>query len=169
MAGGPLAEWSKEDDGERQERLDSDGHRAGALVVRRLGIAGVALGLFLQVASLSAQPAGFSPEARAHAQRGVQARQENRLDDAAREFEALIRLAPGLAPAHVNLGLVRHGQSDWEAAVESFQKALAIQADLKEVRGFLGYDLLCPWMTTRAARCARWPTAMAASFSIWPK
>lgn len=114
------------------------------------------LGLATEAALVVAQqPGGYSAEARGHAQRGVRAQQENRLEDAVREFEALIRLTPALPPAHVNLGLARHAQKDWKAAAASFEKALALQSDLKGVRGFLGYDLLLLGRADEAVKTLR--------------
>lgn len=83
---------------------------------------------------------------------GLQARKEQRWQDAAREFEAALRLAPNVAEAWANLGLVRQSQGNMAAAVEAFRKALELKPNLAGVDGYLGYALL---MTGRAEASVR--------------
>ena len=73
---------------------------------------------------------------------GSQARDEQRLDDAAREFEAALGIAPKVAQLHASLGLVRHRQGALKPAVESFRRAFELKPDLNGVHGLLGFDLL---------------------------
>ena len=73
---------------------------------------------------------------------GLQARQEQRWDDAARAFEAAARLQPNLAEAYANLGLVRQRQGNMAAAVAAFEKALELRPNLPGLRGLLGYGQL---------------------------
>ena len=77
-----------------------------------------------------------------HINAGLQARRENRLEDEAREFEAVARLAPNLAEAHLNLGLARHKQGKLQEAVESLEAALRLKPNLKGVSKYLGIDSL---------------------------
>ena len=77
-----------------------------------------------------------------HIRLGLQARDEHRLDDAAREFESALALAPNVAQLHASLGLVRHRQGTLTPAVESFRRALELKPDLNGVHGLLGFDLL---------------------------
>lgn len=88
---------------------------------------------------LAQQPSG---EAIAHIKRGIQARQEQRLDEAVREFQAALRLGANLAEVHAELGLAQHHQGNLAEAVESFGKALAVKPNLQGVYSLLGYDLL---------------------------
>ena len=77
-----------------------------------------------------------------HVQRGLRARDEERLGDAAREFEAALKLAPNVAQLHASLGLVRHREGKLSLAVASFERALEVKPDLGGVNGLLGFDLL---------------------------
>lgn len=77
-----------------------------------------------------------------HIRAGLQARDEHRLDDAAREFESALAMAPNVAQLHASLGLVRHRQGTLTPAVESFRRALELKPDLNGVHGLLGFDLL---------------------------
>ena len=77
-----------------------------------------------------------------HVQRGLRARDEERLGDAAREFEAALKLAPDVAQLHASLGLVRHREGKLSLAVASFERALEVKPDLGGVNGLLGFDLL---------------------------
>lgn len=87
------------------------------------------------------------PEFLEHMRAGLQARKEQRWQDAAREFEAALRLAPNVAEVWANLGVVRQNQGQMAAAVEAFRKALELKPNLPGVDGYLGYALL---MTGRA-------------------
>jgi len=90
---------------------------------------------------LSAQSKGRN-ELREYIRAGVQARQEHRLEDAAREFEAAAKLAPDQAEIHASLGLTRHHQGNLTAAVTSFARALELKPALPGVHALLGFDLL---------------------------
>ncbi|MCP5119385.1 MAG: tetratricopeptide repeat protein, partial [bacterium] len=70
----------------------------------------------LLIGSPAAAQTRPSPEVIEHMRGGLQARKEQRWDDAAREFEAAARLAPRLAEAYANLGLVRQRQGNMAAA-----------------------------------------------------
>ncbi len=88
------------------------------------------------------QSTALDPAVLQHINAGLQARRENRLEDEAREFEAVTRLAPNLAEAHLNLGLARHKQGKLQEAVESLQAALRLKPNLKGVSKYLGSDSL---------------------------
>jgi len=106
------------------------------------------LALFLCVALLSAIALAFAQVARPdpkfieHMRAGLEARKEQRWEDAAREFEAAVRIAPKVAEAHANLGLIRHRQGNMSAAATAFEKALELRPDLKGVHGLLGFAVL---------------------------
>ena len=101
----------------------------------------VAAGL-LAVSALAQQARELSPQAIAHIQAGLAARQENRLDDEVREFEIVAGLAPNLAEAHMNLGLALRKQGKHERAKEAFETAIRIKPNLVTARALLGLDLL---------------------------
>ena len=104
--------------------------------------------------ALTVWPQGgrIDPEAVQHMRAGLQARKEQRWSDAAREFEAAARLAPELAEAYANLGLVRNRQGNNAAAVAAFEKALELKPDLPGLHGFLGFSYLMLGRTERALR-----------------
>ena len=91
---------------------------------------------------LVGQEPAVDPAVIEHINAGLQARRENRLEDEAREFETVARLAPNLAEAHLNLGLARHKQGKLLEAVESLQAALRLKPNLKGVSKYLGIDSL---------------------------
>jgi tetratricopeptide (TPR) repeat protein len=108
--------------------------------MRAVASLAVVLGLLWISPHLPAQqPSG---EAIAHVKRGIQARQEQRLDEAVREFQAALGLGLNIAEVHAELGLAQHHQGNLAAAVESFREALAIKPSLTGVFSLLGYDLL---------------------------
>jgi tetratricopeptide (TPR) repeat protein len=58
--------------------------------------------------------------------RGLLSLSAGRLDDAERDFQAMLRLAPGSPDTHRNLGLVYADAGDTDRAIKEFQAALAI-------------------------------------------
>src|SRR5262245_38470551 len=86
-----------------------------------------ALGLLLigQV-TFAAQVPTPDSEAMEHLRAGLQAFQQGQMDKAARDLQAAIRLAPDLAEAYLNLGLVRNRQGNFEKAIEVFKKVLQL-------------------------------------------
>ena len=94
------------------------------------------------LAVVLAQAPAANPKFIEHMRAGLQARKEQRWQDAAREFEAAGRLAPNVAEVWANLGVVRQSQGQMAAAVEAFRKALELKPNLPGVDGFLGYALL---------------------------
>ena len=98
--------------------------------------------LLIPVSHSVSSAQAIDAQASAHVRAGIEARQQNRLDDAARELEAAAQLAPRIAEIHLNLGLVRHEQGKYAQAVESLRIALELKPDVTDARGLLGFDLL---------------------------
>jgi len=59
---------------------------------------------------------------------------------AADAWKAILALQPNLAEAHSNLGMMRHLQNRFDAAIPAFQAALKLKPDLLSARLFLGID-----------------------------
>jgi Flp pilus assembly protein TadD len=59
--------------------------------------------------------------------RGVLFTQLERLDDAAREFREAVRLDPGSALAHTNLGYILYLQGHRDEAIAEYREALRLQ------------------------------------------
>lgn len=97
--------------------------------------------------SLLLAQAPADPKFLEHMRAGLQARKDQRWQDAAREFEAAARLAPRVAEVWANLGVVRQNQGQMAAAAEAFRRAVELKPNLPGVSGLLGYALL---MTGRA-------------------
>jgi tetratricopeptide (TPR) repeat protein len=81
-------------------------------------------------------------ELRQHIRAGLDAQQANRLEEAAAEFQTVIRLEPKLGQAYMSLGFIRHDQHNYPEAIPLFEKALDLKPELKNVRAFLGFDYL---------------------------
>jgi tetratricopeptide (TPR) repeat protein len=105
--------------------------------------AAILLALLTSCAILSAsQTSERNEKALDLVQAGLRALQQAQLDKAADDFQAAVQLAPDLAEAHLNLGLVRNRQGKLEKAIESFEKALQLKSSLPGVHAALGIDLL---------------------------
>jgi tetratricopeptide (TPR) repeat protein len=81
---------------------------------------------------------GQSPEVASEFTRATQAMREGRLEEADAGFAAVVKLDPGFAPAHFNLGLVRQEEGRYEEAIPNFQRALSLQPKLRGANLFLG-------------------------------
>lgn len=114
--------------------------RRNSIRLSAVAVAAAALSLLLAQA-----PA--DPKFLEHMRAGLQARKDQRWQDAAREFEAAARLAPKVAEVWANLGVVRQNQGQMAAAAEAFRRAVELKPNLPGVSGLLGYALL---MTGRA-------------------
>jgi tetratricopeptide (TPR) repeat protein len=68
----------------------------------------------------------------------TQAMQEGNLEAAGAGFAAVVKQAPTFAEAHFNLGLVRQEQGQYQDAIASFHKALALRPHLHGANLFLG-------------------------------
>ncbi len=73
-------------------------------------------------------------------QRARQAQERGDYAHAAREWEAIVQRAPGMAEAHSNLGMIYHLSGEYGAAIEAFRRALHINPELVTPSLFLGID-----------------------------
>ncbi len=69
-----------------------------------------------------------------------QAQQQDRLDDAVREYLAVVKLAPGLPEAYVNLGLVYYAQSKFDDSAQALSTAAKLKPGMRGVSLWLGID-----------------------------
>jgi tetratricopeptide (TPR) repeat protein len=69
-----------------------------------------------------------------------QAQQQDRLEDAAGEYLAVLQLAPGLPEAYVNLGLVYYAQSKFDDSARALSKAGKLRPGMRGVSLWLGID-----------------------------
>ena len=112
------------------EKLQEDQHQWSDAYVTRQRLA--------QLAGLPQQPKSQAILAFLENEIGLQALKEQRLDEAARRFEAAIDLDGGLVIAFVNLGDVRELQGDLQAAVTTWERAVEVSPD----RAYLAFDRL---------------------------
>jgi tetratricopeptide (TPR) repeat protein len=75
-----------------------------------------------------------------HFHAAQQAQQQDRLDDAAHEYLAVLKLAPGLPEAYVNLGLVYYAQSKFEDSARALSTAGKLRPGMRGVSLWLGID-----------------------------
>ncbi len=75
-----------------------------------------------------------------HFSAAQQAQQQDRLDDAAGEYLAVLRLAPGLPEAYVNLGLVYYAQSKFDDSARALSTAGKLRPGMRGVSLWLGID-----------------------------
>jgi tetratricopeptide (TPR) repeat protein len=69
-----------------------------------------------------------------------QAQQQDRLDDAVHEYLAVLKLAPGLPEAYVNLGLVYYAQSKFDDSARALSTAGKLRPGMRGVSLWLGID-----------------------------
>lgn len=69
-----------------------------------------------------------------------QAQTAGHFDVAIQNYQAVLRLAPGLPEAEANLGLVYHLQARYSESAKAFEKARAAKPGLSGVNLFLGID-----------------------------
>ncbi len=69
-----------------------------------------------------------------------QAQQQDRLDDAVDEYLAVLKLAPGLPEAFVNLGLVYYAQSKFDDSARALSTAGKLRPGMRGVSLWLGID-----------------------------
>ncbi len=69
-----------------------------------------------------------------------QAQRQERLDDAVREYQAVLKLAPGLPEAYVNLGLVYYAQSKFDDSAQALSTAGKLRPGMRGVSLWLGID-----------------------------
>lgn len=69
-----------------------------------------------------------------------QDQEQGRLDAAADEYNAVLRLAPGLAEAYVNLGLVYYAQARFDESARTLATAAKLRPGMRGVSLWLGID-----------------------------
>ncbi|MDQ2842557.1 MAG: tetratricopeptide repeat protein [Acidobacteriota bacterium] len=89
-------------------------------------------------------------ELRKHFDAARQAQTTGDLDTAIREYQAVIRLQPGIAEVYANLGLVYQMSARVEESAQALQKALALKPELRGVNLFLGIDYVKLYQPERA-------------------
>jgi tetratricopeptide (TPR) repeat protein len=94
----------------------------------------------------------ITPELRQHVEAGLKAKASGDLDAAAREFRLVADMAPGLAPAWVNLGAVDLERKDYTDAIPALRKALEINSDLPGAHEMLGAALLAQGFAAEAVQ-----------------
>lgn len=77
-----------------------------------------------------------------HVNAGLAAKKAGDLKTAEREFQQVVRLAPELPAAHVNLGAVYFDQKDYVKAIPPLRKALELNPKLPGAAAMLGASLL---------------------------
>ncbi|HUS05175.1 MAG TPA: tetratricopeptide repeat protein [Bryobacteraceae bacterium] len=93
--------------------------------------------VFWLVVCACAQTAGPSA-IQTHYQRAQAALARSQYDVAAAEFAAILRIDPGRAEIHANLGTVYYAQGRYSEASAAFKKALQWKPSLKGADAFLG-------------------------------
>lgn len=80
------------------------------------------------------------PEVIRDFERGRELRRAGRLEEAAAAYQRVLAKAPGLATAHLNLGLVYHDQRDFASSTREFTQAVSLDPSLLAARLYLGID-----------------------------
>lgn len=80
----------------------------------------------------------LTPEAIEHAQAGMEAQKQGRLDVAIQEFKKVTELQPDLAAGFVNLGVAYFQKKDFASAVQSLEQAIKLNPDLVGAHQVLG-------------------------------
>jgi len=75
-----------------------------------------------------------------HFRAAQQAQQQGRLDDAVDEYRTVLRLAPALPEAYVNLGLVYYAQSKFDDSARALTAAGKLRPGMRGVSLWLGID-----------------------------
>lgn len=77
---------------------------------------------------------------RQHFLAAQQDQQQDKLDEAAREYQAVLRLQPGIPEAYVNLGLVYYAQSKFDESARALAQAGKLRPGMRGVSLWLGID-----------------------------
>ena len=91
-----------------------------------------------------------TPELRQHVEAGLKAKASGDFETATREFRVVANMAPGLAPAWVNLGAAYLARKDYADAIPALRKALEINPDLPGAQEMLGSALLAQGFAAEA-------------------
>ena len=79
-------------------------------------------------------------QVQAHFLAAQQYQQQGRLDDAVREYQAVLRLQPGIPEAYANLGLVYYAKGDFEDSAKALASAAKLRPEMRGVSLWLGID-----------------------------
>ena len=90
------------------------------------------------LASGSAQHTGSEVER--HFLAAEQDQQQGLLNEAAREYQAVLRLQPDLPEAYVNLGLVYYAQSKFDDSARELAAAARLRPGMRGVKLWMGID-----------------------------
>lgn len=155
-------------------------------IFKYLHSGGTGAALFLVAAVLLSAPYGCSKDskapatqgteapapptqdnARAHFDRGVEFSLKGELDAAVSEYEAAIKLNPGIPEAHNNLGFAYMDKGDLDKAVEHQKKALELKPEL--ANGYFGLAMAYEKMGRKAEAIANWKefSKLAQPHSKW--
>ena len=149
---------------------------------------GTGIGLSLAAAMLLAAPYGCSKEskeaarqgteeqaappttqdpARTHFNKGVEFSLKGDLAEAIREYEAAIKINPGIPEAHNNLGFAYMDQGELDKAVDHQKKALELKPDL--ANGYFGLAMAYEKMGKKTEAIANWKefSKLAQPHSKW--
>ena len=96
--------------------------------------------LLLALAASQSCSARQGREVQEHFERAQQDQQQGLLDSAAREYQAVIRLDPGMPEAYINLGLVYYAQAKFENSARVLASANKLKPGLRGVSLWLGID-----------------------------
>ena len=86
------------------------------------------------------QPSALSPEVQSHLAAAQQAQSQQDLATAETEYDAVVKLDPQFAEAHMNRGLVHQLQGREPEAMADFRAALKLKPSLTGANFFLGVD-----------------------------
>jgi cytochrome c-type biogenesis protein CcmH/NrfG len=95
----------------------------------------LSLGGAAQVVSLQIQD-----QVEKHFLAAQEAQQQGRLDDAASEYQAVVKLQPRIAEVYVNLGLVYYAQSKFDDSARALSTAAKLRPGMRGVSLWLGID-----------------------------
>lgn len=84
-----------------------------------------------------AQPP-LSSQVRSHYEQAQSDLKANRPEDAAREFQAILKLEPNNAAVRANLGLIAFTQAKYQEAADNFRLALKIHPLMRNAQALLG-------------------------------
>lgn len=99
------------------------------------------VGILAIVCAMSSSDAQQSnSEAQQHFFAAQQDQQQGRLDAAAKEYEAVLRLQPGMGEVYVNLGLVYYAQAKFDDSARALATAAKLRPGMRGVSLWLGID-----------------------------
>jgi len=155
-------------------------------IFKYLHSGGTGIALALAAAMLLAAPYGCSKDskeaatqstgeaapatqdtARAHFDRGVEFSLKGELDSAISEYEAAIKINPGIPEAHNNLGFAYMDKGELDKAVTHQKKALELKPEL--ANGYFGLAMAYEKMGKKVEAIANWKefSKLAQPHSKW--